>query len=376
MQTHPSRRAFTIVELLFAATATLTTTAALFTATTSSRQEARIAACTSNMKEHMLGMMNFASANDQATLNAPPSPGGDLQPKYGHAGQPAFRFATTDQPVNGFAFGDDGIRTMGHPTSPPTFLTHTDRWMNSDQSLSHMYWVVLSEYAVDGFGTTAMFDIFLSPSDEQGHSDWDAFIDWVENQRNGSMPDLPQPKDNAAPIPGLEDKAPRGISNGSYLYPSSMIVTPEVWLRNPRTSAPVNPALYEKWGRFDADNAELTTADNHLRVVRRNRLSDILYPPNKVAFFLDRAVHNPEADWWFQTGATSTIALNDGSARAITPSTDAAKADQRQNAGPALTLAYKGPEHPGPSPFANQAEGATPLPFIATWGGIRGRDLD
>lgn len=376
MQTHRTRTGFTLVELLIALAASISLGTTLLSTTTAARQDARVQNCVHNMKWHARGMSNYTLANDQSLPNSPPSPGGDLEGTYGPRGQPAFRFATSDRPINGFAFGDEGIRTMGHPSGPPTLLSHSDPWMNADQSLSHFYWIPIGEFMVDGTGADAMTERFVSPADAQTRSDWDAFIAWVKNDRNDKMPVLPKPKDGSAPIAGLEDTVPNGISNGSYLYPSSMFCTPEIWLRNPRTSAPVNPTLYEKWGQFEADNAELTSLDNHLRVVRRNRLNDVLFPAYKVAFFLDRAVHNPEADWWFQPGATSTIALSDGSARAINPATDAAKANQFENLGPALTLAHKGPDNPGLSPFTSDAEGAVELPFIATWGGIRGRDLN
>jgi hypothetical protein len=220
-----------------------------------------------------------------------------------------------------------------------------------------------------------MNELFHSPSDLQGQADWDAFIAWVKNDRNSKFPALPEPKDGVAPIAGFEDQAPRGISNGSYLYPSSMYCTPQIWLRNPRTGAPADARLYEKWGRFDGAGATVVTVEDYMQVVRKNRLSDCAHPSYKVAFFLERAVHEGRSSYWFGPGATTTLAMVDGSARAIEPARVAVASDKRENAGPALKLHYKGQDHPGQSPFTTAEEGGIELPFIATWGGLRGRDL-
>ncbi len=375
MQTNRRKSGFTLIELAFVTAAFGLASIAALGPVEDTRRQARVSACTSNMSQHAQGMANFASANDQSLPNAPLSPGGDLTTTYGPRGIPAFRFATTDRPYNGFAFGEQGIRTMGHPSGPPTFLTHTDRWMNSKQSLSHLYWVAMSDYMVDGQGVDTMSGVFLSPSDRRSQTDWDTFINWVKNDRNGTFPALPEPKDGTAPIAGLEDQAPRGISRGSYLYPSSMYCTPEIWLHNPRNGTPTNPRLYEKWGRFDGAGATVVTIEDYTEVVRRNRLSDCAHPSYKVTFFLERAVHEGRSSYWFGPGATTTLALCDGSARAIEPAATALASKPRENAGPALTLHYKGSDHPGQTPFTAAQEGGIELPFIATWGGLRGRDL-
>jgi len=372
-----TRNKETVVELIIASIAIISLIATLFTATDSTRQNARITACASNLVQHSQGTANFAAANDGAMPNAPSSPGGDFADRFGPRGHPAFRFATTDRPINGFAFGEEGIRTMGHPSGPPTFLTNTDRWMNRDQSLSQFYWVVLGEFMVDGTATDAMREVFHSPSDEQGRTEWDVFIEWVRNERQGAMPSLPERAGFIAPIMEghLNQLAPQGISNGSYLYPSSMFCTPEIWLHSPRNGAPVNVALNEKWGHFDAAGDSVVTVENYHQVVRRNRMSDFLFPTNKVAFFLDRAVHNPDIDFWFQPGARTTIAHGDGSVRVVEPAQAALASDKQRNDGPVHKLVYKGPDNPGASPFTTEGEGAIEIPFIATYGGLRGRDL-
>lgn len=378
MQSPRKPAGFVLIELvlLFAIIAGLIVV--LLPAINQTRRQARIAVCTSNMAQHAQGMANFASANDQSLPNAPRSPGGDLADTYGPRGMPAFRFATTDRTTNGFAFEGQGIRTMGHPTSPPTLLTYADRWMNRNQCISQLYWVILSEYMVDGIGLNTMrFDVFLSPADTQSRTEWDVFIDWMATTRRTALPALPEPAGFIAPIAegGLQLLAPQGISSSSYHYPSSMVCNPEIWLRNPRNNNPVNPALYQQWGRFDAAGQPVPTVENYTSVVRNNRISDVAFPSNKVAFFLDRPVHNPNADNYFQPRVTISLAAADGSARATEPARSALPSRSQENSGPVLQLAPAPGGQPGLSPFASDLPGATDIPFIATWGGIRGRDL-
>ena len=220
-----------------------------------------------------------------------------------------------------------------------------------------------------------MQQVFVSPADDQTRSEWDAFIGWVKGEHGGVVPTLPKAKDGAATIAGLEDEAPSGISHGSYLYPSSMFCNPEIWLRSPRTGEPMDQELYEHWGRFGADNNAVPDATTYTAVVRRNRISDIFRPSAKVAFFLERAVHNSHDSYWFVPGSTITVTTGDGSARVIEPASQAIASTPRENAGPTLKLHYHGKEHPGQTPFTNATEGGIKIPFIATWGGIRGRDL-
>ncbi|XOV74441.1 MAG: hypothetical protein ACFHWZ_13020 [Phycisphaerales bacterium] len=141
-----------------------------------------------------------------------------------------------------------------------------------------------------------------------------------------------------------------------------MVCTPEIWLRNPRTGAAVNPALFNTYGQFQGGGMSVA---NYLDVIRKNRMSDISHPSNKVAFFLDNAVHDPDILSWYEQGATCTLATGDGSARSTRPYTDALRGNQQENAGNRFQLYYTD-------------EGTTSVfdvPYICNWGGIRGRDL-
>jgi len=366
---NPRKSGFTLIELLVVISIIALLISILLPAVGQTRRQARIAACTANMSQHAQGMMNYASANDQAMPNAPDSPGGDLAATYGPRGQPAYRFATNDRPTNGFSFGNNGVRTLPNPTGPVGYYLFADPWMNNNHGISHFYWIVMSEFMVDGTGAQAMQDVFLSPSDLQGRREWDIFLDWLRTEREGEFPSLPGlgPGFRNAPITddGLAVLAPNGISNGSYLYPSSMVCTPEVWLMNPRNGNPVNPSLHSTYGQFVGSGGAVPTVANYLSVLRKNRLSDVLYPSNKVAFFTDDAIHDPDILSWFEQGVTTTYATCDGSAGSNRPYTDALQSNREENAGNRLVLGY------------TDEGGATffQVPYMSNWGGIRGRDL-
>ncbi|MFI4855760.1 MAG: hypothetical protein ACIAQF_12375, partial [Phycisphaerales bacterium JB065] len=225
----------------------------------------------------------------------------------------------------------------------------------------------MSEFMVEGSGAQAMQDIFLSPSDVRGRKEWDIFLDWLRVDRQGEFPALPAVNGQIAPITqdGLNLLAPSGISNGSYLYPSSMVCTPEIWLQNPRTGTPINQTLYNTYGVFANGGGAVPTVANYTEIVRKNRLSDVTYPSNKVAFFLDKAVHDPDIESWYEQGATSTVAFADGSSRSTRAYTEALKGNPEENAGNVLQLFY----------VDQGTTSVFDIPYICTYGGIRGRDL-
>ncbi|MCA9310338.1 MAG: hypothetical protein KDA21_03980, partial [Phycisphaerales bacterium] len=66
-------------------------------------------------------------------------------------------------------------------------------------------------------------------------------------------------------------------------------------------------------------------------------------------------------DYWLESGSTCTVAMQDGGARVVKPTTDGLNYDFEEHSGAAYNFAPTGPTYDA---F-----------FYATMGGLHGRDL-
>ncbi|MCA9293326.1 MAG: prepilin-type N-terminal cleavage/methylation domain-containing protein [Phycisphaerales bacterium] len=368
------RRGFTLVELLVVVSVIALLISILLPAVGQTRRQARILLCTSNVKQHGQGLQNYAAANDDVLPNAPISPGSDipvLQVNYGPKGQTAFRFAQPGLEVNGFRWGagqPPGIRTIGDALVSGSQLNPIV--MGEGAGIQGMYWVILSEYMVDGQGVGAMQDIFISPGDPGTKSDWNALRDYVKRTGNGGgNGQLPKMND-------VTSKVGRRVRQGSYKYVPTAIVDPAMLKQSPRSGNPIDPT---RWGMYVSEQRGQTQrwdfapgfngSFNHAQfydVVKRNRSSAVDYPSDKVMFWLRGAVHDPRYSLWIEAGATCPVASADGSAKAIVPARDALLSEPKQNAGAifALGLAYGEDQFDYFDTY-----------FLYNFGGIKGRDL-
>lgn len=368
------RRGFTLVELLVVVSVIALLISILLPAVGQTRRQARVLLCTSNIKQHGQGMQNFAAANDDLLPNAPVSPGSDIPvvaANYGPKGQTAYRFAQPGLEVNGFRWGAN---------QPPGIRTLSDGFVTGEQlnplimsegaGIQGMYWVILSEYMVDGQGVGAMQDIFISPGDPATKGDWNALRDYVKRTGNGG---------GNGQLPKMADVTQRVgtfVNQGSYKYVPAAIVDPAMLKQSPRSGNPIDQT---RWSQYVSEargfgnawdfSPGFTGAFSQTQfydVVKRNRSSAVDYPADKVMFWLRGAVHDPRYSLWIEAGATCPVASADGSAKAIVPVRDALLPEAKENAGPifALALAY------GEDDFEYFG-----TYFLYNYGGIKGRDL-
>jgi hypothetical protein len=200
------------------------------------------------------------------------------------------------------------------------------------------YLVQLGPYMVEGEGPAMLQEVFVSPSDTGVRDSWDAWRALIRQE------------DGAVQHPAAN--AMQNIYCGSYRYPQQNMLT---------------PSLFAIDIRGGARSAEFRTQSTATRVgtqyITYNRVSDIAFPDRKVVFFSVFSIHDPgPLRVWCEEGVTSTIAVADGSARALKSSIDAIQVNgENRNdlAGPVYVYTQSG----------------VGLHFIMTNGGIRGRDL-
>jgi prepilin-type N-terminal cleavage/methylation domain-containing protein len=371
------RRGFTLVELLVVVSVIALLISILLPAVGQTRRQARILLCTSNVKQHGLGAQNYAAANDDVLPNSPVSPGSDdpaVAKLYGPKGQPSFRFALPGIVTNGFTWGNEGLRAFDGYTTGSQL---NQLYMGEGSGLQGMYWVVMSEYMVDGQGLGAMQEIFISPGDPTTKADWNKLKTYVKTSGSGGgRGRFPEMRD-------VTSKAKDFINTGSYRYVPCAVMDTSVFVMNPRTGQPTNARwntfvstsnagfsdkywAFEPGANFGDSGIPVEGENNFYNLAKRNRSSTVAYPADKVLFFLRNSVHDPRYSLWIETGATCPNVSADGSARALTPVRDALRAEPQENAGAifALGLAYG---EDGFDYFDTY--------FLFNYGGLKGRDL-
>ncbi len=333
-------RAFTLTELLIVLALMLVLLSMLLPAIGSVRRAARISGCTSNMKQHGVGMLNHAAANGGALPNGPHERRRGIH----------HRFATADDPVNGFGWGVDGMYTLTS-VGGGEILNRTV--LDEHSSMHDLYWVVLSEYMVDGEGIAAMQDVFVSPSDNVTPGWWANLVNFVR-ENHGDFPETAQAQ--APAVMGGQG------SPGSYRYAISAMVNPKVLLRSPRTGEFADPSYS---GHVALPTTLAIAGEQDFRhFIRRNRTADVDHPSSKVLFYMYNAWHDADLDVWFQQGAAVPVCLADGSARSTEPYQEGIPANERENAGPVWDFFFHG-----------EPDITWPGHYFLNNGGIKGRDL-
>jgi len=361
-RTRRINQGFTLIELLVVVSIIALLISILLPAVGETRRQARISLCTSNMKQHGLGAQNFATQNNDTlpcapNSTAPNTPGNPAYTAVGPPGQIALNFGNQYQPTNGFAWAGTGVRTLSAAPNALNPVLNFSEYMENLQDWNG-YWVMMSEYMVDGEGIQALQDVFASPSDT--------------STKNRSFPVMRKyMRDNNGQWWALNQTQARFASYGSrplcgsYRYTACAFTSPAIYSCD-RFGASVTPDFDMTRGTGSAGDWGPGTRAKYLR---RNPTSAVDYPSQKVLFWMWFAWHNPESGLWCEDGVVCPIAMADGSAKAVRPYQDGypyipiGQAGRHENAGAFYTIQYTATGEPWPGHF------------WLTNGGIKGRDI-
>jgi len=351
--------AFTLIELLVVVSIIALLISILLPAIGETRRQARISLCTSNMKQHGQGTANFAAQNND---NLPHSPNSDADPAdpvetlmLGPRGSIALTFASELRPYNGFAFRGAGVPTFFSPNNQGVVLNYSEYFKNLQGWNGYFIW--LSEYMVDGEGAAALSDVFTSPSDTAARrNSWPRIRKIMRNELNGRWWAL-----NASETAPMNNPV-----CGSYRYVAAAMTSHLIYSVD-RQGNPLAPD-YIITDRQSGGGPIMSTA-LRAKYVKRNPMAAVEHPSQKVLYWMWYAWHNPDRLLWCEDSVVTSVALADGSARAVRPYQDGLPLlhvdapGRYENAGPILPVTFL------------PTTTTWPAHFFLTNGGIRGRDF-
>lgn len=372
MRNWTRRRGFTLIELLVVVSIVALLISILLPAVGSARQKARISVCTQNMRQHAIGQATFASSNNDELPNTPDAPAGSTPNDVGTPGRAARMFATSKLPLNGWEFQGEGpialrlwIREFNRPGSSFARQGGEGGNLSNTPTMADAYWMVLGEYMVEGEGVDMLQDVFYSPSDAAG----------IRNRDQVILPSVRQ--EYQGRLPGLGSLEEWRTT--TYCYVPAARTVAKAYKRDKSGEFVDDDINYENSSLFDAakDPGPESYRD-FLSVAAQQAQSNVKFPSSKVLFFLPRAVHNKDIDSTFEPGATATIALADGSARAVQSVRDSIDGtivqNAADNAGSPATVVFALPDDDD-DPTTPRPTVSYRAPFIVTNGGIEGRDI-
>lgn len=350
-------RAFTLIELLVVVSIIALLISILLPAIGEARRQTRISLCTSNMKQHGQGTANFAAQNNDTLPHAPDSDASTPVETLmlGPRGNIALTFASELRPYNGFAFRGAGVPTFNSPNNQEIVLNNSQYFKNLQGWNGYFIW--LSPYMVDGEGAQALNDVFTSPSDTAArHNSWPRVRRLLRTERAGRWW-------------ALRDSELAPMNNpvcGSYRYVAAAM-TSHLLYSVDRQGAPLAPD-YIITDR-NSGGGPLMLAAMRAKYVRRNPMASVEFPSQKVLYWMWYAWHNPDRLLWCEDSVVTSVALADGSARAVRPYQEGLPLFEvndparYENGGPILPVTFL-------------ATSTTwPAHFFLTNGGIRGRDF-
>jgi len=310
-----NNQGFTLVELLVVISIIALLIGILIPAIAEARRSARITIDISSLKQHGIGVYNYAGDNKDNMPNAPGGSGGGSalgQTSTGSKHLPTRIMFHPNFPTNDIAFEGAG-------------LMHGNTWK--------LYNFVFGDYIVDGAAGIELLDnVFLSAGATNTRANWDA----ARSARPGDadLPRFPDEYDNAGTgaqslqylftppqsaienLNELTDQGNLAFLNPTFRYTLTAIVDKDeedggpFWGRN-EGALPSNPTS-SAW----TDSPEWVNYRSYIKQ------SSYTHPTEKVVFWDHFATNSIGANRYTQQGAIVPVVMVDGSARSSTPATE------------------------------------------------------
>ncbi len=333
------RAAFTLIELLVVVSIIALLIGILLPTLGEARRQAGIVSCIATIRGNGQGVASYTADNQDRLPSAPP--GNGQQPGTGPSGQPAIAFANIfDGYINGWKFN-----TAERGNTGVLYNTQQNASGPTRVGIEAFWFIAFGNYMSETRGDAMLQEPFVSPTDRESKSAWNAYRTVPFAERNSSEP-------------------------GRFLQ------VPTYWY--------ILPALYRKdlfslTGPLNPSGGGTGSIPGGLDQFRSfHRANSIQFTSNKVAFYQYVTTHDRGIRTWWNNravndgkGPSISITMFDGSAKNVKVADEnqvfQPRTDLEQDTGPTSGAL--------PGPLANQYNGAGPTYFKFTFGGLAGRDI-